>query len=234
MEFISECGNYQEQESYRNSVLIHDATVDFCARFLRRGDRTIDQMTQAARSGKQNIVEGCCASGISSETEIKLVGVARASLEEVLEDYRDYLRTHRLALWAKDDPRTLRLRALAKQKDKSHETYKSYFASDDRELICNLLISLIHQTNFLLDRQLKSLEKQFVERGGLRERMFAARKAAREGKTQKPAYDFSRELDKLRKLYKTIASANDFPEKAEALRQVKEIADNLKCIRGKN
>lgn len=121
----------------------------------------------------------------SSETEIKLIGVARASLEEVLEDYRDCLRTHRLALWVKDDPRTLQLRALAKQKDKSHETYKAYLASDDRELI-----SLIHQTNFLLDRQLKSLEKQFVERGGLRERMFAARKAAREGKTQKPACDF--------------------------------------------
>lgn len=228
MEIIQAHGNYHELESYRNAVLIYDATVDFCARFLRRGDRTIDQMTQAARSGKQNIVEGSCASGISTETEIKLIGVARASLEEVLEDYRDYLRTHRLELWAKDDPRTLQLRALAKQKDKSHETYKSYLASDDRELICNLLISLIHQTNFLLDRQLKSLEKQFLDRGGLRERMFAARKAARAGQTQKPLADFSRELNKLRALYKTIASANDFPEKAEALRQVKEIADNLK------
>lgn len=172
MEIIQAHGNYQELESYRNAVLIYDATVDFCARFLRRGDRTIDQMTQAARSGKQNIVEGSCASGISTETEIKLIGVARASLEEVLEDYRDYLRTHRLELWAKDDPRTLQLRAIAKQKDRSYKTYKAYLASDDQELICNLLISLIHQTNFLLDRQLKSLEKQFLERGGLRERMF--------------------------------------------------------------
>ena len=103
-------GNYQELESYRNCVIIYDGTVDFCSRFLRPGDRTIDQMTQAARSGKQNIVEGSMASGTSTETEIKLIGVARASLEELLEDYRDYLRIHFLPMWDKKDARISAIR----------------------------------------------------------------------------------------------------------------------------
>jgi len=107
-------GGYQELESYQNSVIIFDATNDFCARFLKKGDRTVDQMVQAARSGKQNIVEGCEASGIGAETEIKLRGVARASLEELLEDYRDHLRTYTFPLWEKDDKRVLVIRQLAR------------------------------------------------------------------------------------------------------------------------
>jgi len=98
---ILDHGNYQDLESYKNSVVIYDGTVDFCERFLKRGDRTIDQMIQAARSGKQNIVEGCMASGTSTETELKLIGVARASFEELLEDYHDHLRVHDLPLWEK-------------------------------------------------------------------------------------------------------------------------------------
>ena len=109
-------GNYAKLESYRNSVVIYDATVDFCKIFLKPNDRTNDQMIQAARSGKQNIVEGSEASAISAETEIKLVGVARASLEELLEDYRDYLRTHSLPLWPKDDPRVVAIRQLSRRK----------------------------------------------------------------------------------------------------------------------
>ena len=103
-EIVLPHGNYLELESYRGSVVIFDATADFCTRFLKPGDRTIDQMVQAARSGKQNIVEGCMASGTSTGTEIKLIGVARASLEELLEDYRDHLRTHGLPLWDKTIP----------------------------------------------------------------------------------------------------------------------------------
>ena len=162
-EIVLPHGNYQELESYQNSVIIFDATQDFCANFLKKGDRTIDQMIQAARSGKQNIIEGCMASGISSETEIKLIGVARASLEELVEDYRDFLRTHNLPLWGKEDPRILQIRQLAKQKNKTYETYKSYLSADNPELFCNTMISLIHQTNYLLDRQIKSLEKSFTE-----------------------------------------------------------------------
>ncbi|MBR3506795.1 MAG: four helix bundle suffix domain-containing protein, partial [Lentisphaeria bacterium] len=165
-------GGYQKLESYQNSIIIFDATNDFCARFLKKGDRTVDQMIQAARSGKQNIVEGCEASGISAETEIKLLGVARASLEELLEDYRDYLRTHALPLWKKDDKRVLVIRRLAKLKDRSYRTYKSYFegAGNGAEVFCNTMISLIHQTNYLLDRQIRSLEQSFTQKGGLRER----------------------------------------------------------------
>ncbi len=202
-QIITAHGNYQELESYRNSTIIYDATQEFCKRFLKRGDRTVDQMVQAARSGKQNIVEGCMASGISTETEIKLVGVARASLEELLEDYRDYLRTHNQSLWSKDETRTLELRAIAKNKNKTYETYKPYFTSGDTELICNLMISLIHQTNYLLDRQLKSLEKQFVEKGGLRERMYNARKNAR---IAKQSVCFADELALLRNIYRNVSA----------------------------
>lgn len=228
-EIILAHGNYQELESYQNSVILYDATQEFCARRLKRGDRTIDQMVQAARSGKQNIVEGCMASGISAETEIKLLGVARASLEELLEDYRDYLRVNHLALWAKDEPRTIKLRGIARQKDKSYETYKSYFESADAELVCNLLISLIHQTNFLLDRQLKSLQEDFTKKGGLRERMYLARKAARDKESAVVSSDFDKEMNLLRELYRGI-SAVGLPDETKKgiLHQVEQIADSLK------
>ena len=161
-------GNYQELESYRNCVIIYDGTADFCNRFLKKGDRTIDQMIQAARSGKQNIVEGCMASGTSTETEteLKLIGVARASLEELLEDYRDHLRTRDLPLWEKTDPRILAIRELSCRKNRTYETYKTYLEQghNSPELFCNVMISLIHQTNYLLDRHLKSLEQHFAEK----------------------------------------------------------------------
>ena len=201
-EIVLPHGNYQELESYQNSVIIFDATQDFCAKFLKKGDRTIDQMIQAARSGKQNIIEGCMASGISSETEIKLIGVARASLEELVEDYRDYLRTHNLPLWGKEDPRILQIRQLAKQKNKTYETYKSYLSADNPELFCNTIISLIYQTNYLLDRQIKALEKNFIEKGGIRERMSNARKSYRTQQTEEA-------LSLLREVYRELANKNN-------------------------
>ena len=201
-EIVLTHGNYQELESYQNSVIIFDATQDFCANFLKKGDRTIDQMIQAARSGKQNIIEGCMASGISSETEIKLIGVARASLEELVEDYRDYLRTHNLPLWGKEDPRILQIRQLAKQKNKTYETYRTYLSADNPELFCNTMISLIHQTNYLLDRQIKALEKNFIEKGGIRERMSKARKSYRTQQTEEV-------LSLLREVYRELANENN-------------------------
>lgn len=216
-EIIQPHGNYQELESYQNSVVIFDATSDFCTNFLKKGDRTIDQMIQAARSGKQNIIEGCMASGISSETEIKLVGVARASLEELLEDYRDYLRVHTLPLWAKDDQRIVQIRQLARTKNKSYETYKSYLPSDNAELFCNVMISLIHQTNYLLDRQLKSLADSFAEKGGLRERMYNARVNSRNAKQEKV-------LSLLRKIYRDAAKYNN----ESLLKKIEEAATLLK------
>ena len=217
-------GGYQKLESYQNSVIIFDATNDFCARFLKKDDRTVDQM--AARSGKQNIVEGCEASGISTETEIKLLGVARASLEELLEDYRDHLRTHALPLWEKDDKRVLKIRNLAKLKDRSYTTYKSFFeeAGGGAEVFCNAMISLIHQTNYLLDRQIRSLEQSFTQKGGLRERMHRARTQAREEKT-----DTNQALTLLRGLYRDIQTATiDETEKASLLAKIQSIAGLLK------
>ena len=216
-EIIQSHGNYQELESYQNSVVIFDATSDFCTNFLKKGDRTVDQMIQAARSGKQNIIEGCMASGISSKTEIKLVGVARASLEELLEDYRDYLRVHTLPLWDKNDQRIVQIRELAKQKNKSYETYKTYLAPDNAELFCNTMISLIHQTNYLLDRQLKSLAESFAEKGGLRERMYNARVNNRNTKQEKV-------LALLREIYRDVAATGN----ENLLHKIEEVANLLK------
>ena len=201
-EIVLPHGNYQELESYQNGVIIFDATQVFCANFLKNGDRTTDQMIQAARSGKQNIIEGCMASGISTETEIKLVGVARASLEELLEDYRDFLRTHTLPQWDKNDPRTQQIRQLAKQKNKTYETYRTYLSADAPEVFCNTMISLIHQTNYLLDRQIKSLEKNFTEKGGIRERMSRVRKSYRVQQTEEV-------LSLLREIYRELAKQDN-------------------------
>ena len=216
-QIIQPHGNYQKLESYQNSVVIFDATCDFCTNFLKKSDRTIDQMIQAARSGKQNIIEGSSASVISSETEIKLLGVARASLEELLEDYRDYLRVHQLPLWKKDDPRIVPIRQLAKQKNKSYETYKTYLPSNNAELFCNAMISLIHQTNYLLDRQLKSLAESFAEKGGLRERMYNAGVNNRNAKQEQV-------LSLLREIYREVAvSGNE-----SLLKKIENAANLLK------
>ena len=136
-------------------------------------------MVQAARSGKQNILEGSKASGTSKETEIKLVNVARASLEELLEDYRDFLRVRSEPLWEKDSKEALFVRRLAAQKNKSYEAYRPYIETRPAPIVANILICLIHQTNYLLDQQLRQLEQAFLKEGGLRERMTRARLSAR-------------------------------------------------------
>lgn len=168
-------GNYQALRSYRKAEVIYDITYRFCRRFLRRGDRTIDQMVQAARSGKQNIAEGCKASKTSTETEIKLMNVARASLEEVLLDYLDFLRVRNLSLWAKDSREALYVRELGKSPEESFETYREFCESRSGEVVANIAICLTHQANYLLDQQLRRLERDFLNEGGLRERMTQAR-----------------------------------------------------------
>src|SRR5207244_2220591 len=132
-------------------------------------------MIQAARSGKQNILEGSLASGTSKKTEIKLTNVARASLEELLEDYRDFLRVRGLELWSKDSREATFVRRLGAKRDVSYETYRTYIETRPAEVAANILVCLIHQTNYLLDQQIRQLEKAFVEDGGLRERMTRAR-----------------------------------------------------------
>jgi four helix bundle suffix protein len=173
--FIPPHGGYENLLSFKKARVVYDGTALFCGRFLRRSDRTCDQMVQAARSGKQNILEGSQASGTSKEMEIKLINVARASLEELLEDYRDYLRVRALRLWQKDSKEALFVRKLGARKNESYESYRTYLESRPAEVVANILICLIHQTNYLLDRQLRQLEKAFVEQGGLRERMIRAR-----------------------------------------------------------
>jgi four helix bundle suffix protein len=135
-------------------------------------------MVQAARSGKQNIAEGSMASGTSKKFELKLVGVARASLEELLLDYQDFLRQRKLPLWGKDHPKAQQIRKLAYASNRSYRTYKTYIENCP-ETAANTLICLIHQTNFLLDQQLRNLEKQFLEQGGFTEKLYRARQSAK-------------------------------------------------------
>jgi four helix bundle suffix protein len=180
--FIPPHGGYRNLLSYRKTEIIFDATVRFCDRFIDRRSRTHDQMVQAARSGKQNIVEASIASGTSKEMEIKLTNVARASLEELLEDYRDFLRTRGAPLWEKECREALYVRRLGSQSSGSHESYETYRAFIETrppEVLANIVICLIHQATYLLDRQLKQLEQAFLKEGGLRERMTRARLEAR-------------------------------------------------------
>ena len=136
-------------------------------------------MIQAARSGKQNIVEASQGSGTSKEGEIKLINVPRASLEELLEDYRDFLRAKKAPFWPKDSREALFVCKLGAHKNTSYRTYETYVETRSPEVVANILICLIHQTNYLLDQLIRKLEKAFVEEDGLRERMTRVRLAER-------------------------------------------------------
>ncbi|MHB1399730.1 MAG: four helix bundle suffix domain-containing protein [Trichloromonadaceae bacterium] len=173
-------GDYQTLLSYQKSEVLYQLTYRFCQRFFKKSDRTIDQMVQAARSGKQNIVEGSKAATTSKEMEIKLTNVARASLEELLEDYRDYLRVRDLPLWDKQSREATYVRKLGTSSPLSFELFREFTETRPAEVVANIAICLLHQTNYLLDQQLKALEKAFLKDGGLRERMTRARLQERE------------------------------------------------------
>ena len=175
-------GGYRDLKSYQMAEIVFDATAVFCERFVEKRSRTHDQMVQAARSGKQNIAEGSMASGTSKKTELKLIGVARASLEELLVDFQDYLRQRGLPLWPKDHPQAKEIRAKCYDKNRSYSTYKSYFEEQSAEVAANAAISVIHQTNYLLDQQLRALEKEFLEEGGFTERLYRVRSQARKNR----------------------------------------------------
>jgi four helix bundle suffix protein len=166
-------GGYRKLVSYQTTEIIYDLTVDFCRRYIDPKSRTIDQMVQAARSGKQNIVEGTMASGTSKKTELKLIGVARASLEELLSDYEDYLRQHHLPILSKDNPKVLEIRKLSYAANRSYMTYLSYMTNS--QTAANCLICLIHQASYLLDRQLDTLQSRFQENGGFTEALYRVR-----------------------------------------------------------
>ena len=177
--FIDPHGGFRELKSYQMSEIVYDATAAFCDRWISRRSRTHDQMVQAARSGKQNIAEGSMASGTSKKTELKLVGVARASLEELLLDYQDFLRQRNLPIWGKNHPQAQKIRRLAFLKNRSYSTYRTYIEGASPEVAANTMLCLIHQTNFLLDQQLRQLEKKFLEQGGFTERLYRTRLKAR-------------------------------------------------------
>ena len=173
--FIPVHGGYRNLITYQKSEIIYDGTVYFTKRFFQKYDRTIDQMVQAARSGKQNIAEASMASATSKETEIKLTNVARASLEELLIDYEDFLRTNKLKLWGKDHKLTVRFRELNKTPNANYQTYIKAIENPEPEICANSMICLIKIVTWLLNQQIKSLEKAFINEGGLRERMTKAR-----------------------------------------------------------
>ena len=160
--FIPPHGNYRELLSYRKAEVVYDLTYRFCQRFLAKTDRTIDQMIQAARSGKQNIVESSKASGTSKEMEIKLIGVARASLEGVLADYRDILRVRDLPFWEKDSREARFVRRLGSDPHVTYEDYREFCETRPLQVVANIAICLIHQANYLLDQQIRRLERDFV------------------------------------------------------------------------
>lgn len=173
--FLRQKGNYRELLSYRKAETLYDITYHFVNRFLQKGDRTIDQMIQAARSGKQNIVEGSAASSTSRETEIKLVNVAKASLQELLVDYEDYLRVRKLPQWQSGDSQFEQTRTYcSRHNDTADFTDKLPERSDIA--IANIAIILIKQIDYLLFRQIEALKKAFLEQGGIKEEMTRARK----------------------------------------------------------
>ena len=177
--FIPPHGGYENLLAYRKSQIIYDATVRFCDRFIDKRSRTHDQMVQAARSGNKNIAEGSQVSGTSKEAELKLTGVARGSLEELVGDYKDYLRQHGFREWNKNDREALYVRKLGSRNEESYADYKQFIETRPAETVANILICLIHQANYLLDQQLRQLEQEFLQAGGLRERMTRARLAVR-------------------------------------------------------
>lgn len=173
-------GDYQTLLSFQKAEVIYDITFRFAHKYLAKGDRTIDQMIQSARSGKQNILEGSKAAQTSKETEIKLTNVGRASLEELLADYRDYLRVRDQVIWDKDSKEARFVRQLGRKTPHTYEIYRAFVETRPPAIIANIALCLIHQTNYLLDQQLRTLEHEFLQQGGLRERMTRVRLANRQ------------------------------------------------------
>jgi four helix bundle suffix protein len=171
------------------TTVIYDATVSFCDRFVDKRSRTHDQMVQAARSGRQNIAEGSRASATSSQTELRLVNVARASLDELLLDFEDFLRQRGKRQWKKGDPEARQVRAVGARRDRTDRSdptdrtdpaahwraYARWLEASDPAVVANAVICLIHQANYLLDQQIAALERQFVQGGGYTEQLAAAR-----------------------------------------------------------
>jgi four helix bundle suffix protein len=162
---------YKSLPFFQQAEIIHDFTVEFCDLYIEKYSRTRDQMVQAARSGKQNIAEGYLQKSIGGK--LKLLGVARGSLEELLTDYQDFLRQKKLKFWEKDSKEAQAVRKIVYKNYKSYNDYKIYI--NDPGHAANAMICLINQTNQLLDQKLRWTEEQFVKEGGFRENLFRKR-----------------------------------------------------------
>ncbi|HPO17117.1 MAG TPA: four helix bundle suffix domain-containing protein [Candidatus Hydrogenedentes bacterium] len=173
-------GDYHTLLTYQKSEVIYQITYRFCKRFLANDERTTKQMVQAARSGKQNIIEGSKAGTTSRESEITLTNVARSSLEELLEDYLDYLRVRDLPIWDKQGREAGYVRKLGMTNPLSFELFREFTQTRPAEVVANIAICLIHQATYLLDHQMHSLGKAFLKNGGFREQMTRARLRTRE------------------------------------------------------
>ncbi|MDE6559704.1 MAG: four helix bundle suffix domain-containing protein [Muribaculaceae bacterium] len=182
--FLRSGGGYRSLVVYKITEIIYDMTFYFTSHYLRKSDRTVDQMVQAARSGKQNIAEGSEASTTSAETEIKLTNVAKASLEELFIDYEDYLRVRGLNLWDAKHPRYLQLRQYCRSR-KFMEEYTLLLPRLNDEEICNLCITLIYQAKSMLTKLIEKQQIMFLENGGVREQMTRARLDYRDKKKEK-------------------------------------------------
>lgn len=205
---------YKNLIVYKKSDVIYQGTVAFCRRFLpASGDRTVDQMTQAARSCKQNIAEGSGAAATSLEMQIKLTNVARASLDELLEDYFDYLKSHNEAEW----PMESDMKAAAREFAKAHpdwEDWRTLFESRSAATLCNLMIVVIQQSRYMLDNMLKWQEKDFKSHGGVRERMHAARTEIRGEEWDKAVYSMLNLADNLADLEMRLTKIIDAAKQA--------------------
>jgi four helix bundle suffix protein len=195
-------GGYRTTASFQTATLIYDATYWFCEKFLDPRSRTVDQMVQAARSGRQNIAEGSRFAATSSQTELRLLNTARSSLEELLLDYEDYLFHRHLPQWAPESAEALAVRAVGQQLGRDrpdqpdpsdpsdpqaqrrahHALYARWLEHADPATRANAIICLIHQANYLLDQQLTALEQAFIEEGGYSEQLATARLARRQSR----------------------------------------------------
>lgn len=171
-------GNYRKLISYQKTDVIFQITYFFCHKFLSKGDRTIDQMIQAARSGKQNIIEGSAASSTSSKTEIKLLNVAKASLKELLEDYEDFLKTRNFKQWEKGSVEYEVMRNLGREHNEAGY-FMQLIENRPAGTIANMAIILLNQVDYLLYRQLQRLSEDFIKNGGFSERMSTLRRQNR-------------------------------------------------------
>ena len=175
---------YQDLYFYQKSEVLYALTYHFAKRFLpSKGDRTVDQMVQAARSGKQNIIEGLADGMTSTEMQLKLLNVARSSLKELRADYEDYLRTRRLSLWDGTHPRYDVMLRFCRQHNQVND-YEPFFDRWNDEELCNIALTLLHITDKMMKTYLSGLDQQFVTQGGIKERMYAARTGYRKGQDE--------------------------------------------------